>query len=327
MTHLRHLLWSVTIALVVALSLAPAAEAQSVAKTQFIQAKKRYEKGEYQDALTMFRYAWEHSKSPNARLYIGRCLHKLGQVKEAYDEFRGALDDAAEKAAADKKYVKTRDAAAAELALMETQIGRVMVVLDDGVPEATVTLNGAAFPKERLGTPVTVLPGQQRLVASAEGKDDVVRDLTVGGGKLEAVALFFEHEAACPTGPSKKGPRGETADQGQGMSTLQLIGAITLGVGVAGLGVGAATRAAASAKFSTLEQTCGDLRCTDPAYGDVVDSGKTFELLSYITLGAGGGLALIGGALLLFGGDEAPTEGAGLVPLPGGGLFTYRAAF
>ncbi|MBW2455074.1 MAG: CDC27 family protein [Deltaproteobacteria bacterium] len=324
MTHLRHVLWSLIVALVLALTVAPAAEAQSVAKTQFVQAKKRYEKGEYEDALTLFRYAWEHSKSPNARLYIGRCLHKLGNVKEAYDEFRGALDDAAEKAATDEKYVKTRDAAAAELALMETQIGRVMVVLDDAVPEATVTLNGAPFPKDRLGAPVTVLPGQQRLVASAEGKDDVVREVNVGGGKLEAVALFFEHQAACPTGPTQE-PTGKTADQG--MSTLQLIGAITLGVGVAGLGVGAATGAAASAKFGSLEQTCGDIRCTDPAYADVVDSGKTFELVSYISLGAGGGLALIGGALLLLGGDEAPTEGAGLVPLPGGGLLTYRAAF
>ncbi len=324
MTHFRHLLWSLTIPLVVALTLAPAAEAQSVAKTQFVQAKKRYEKEEYQDALTMFRYAWEHSKSPNARLYIGRCLHELGNVKEAYDEFRGALDDAAEKAATDEKYVKTRDAAAAELALMETQIGRVMVVLDDAVPEATVTLNGKPFAKDMLGTPVTVIPGQQRLVASAEGKDDVVREVQVGGGKLEAVALFFTHTAACPAGPVQPS-QDKTADQG--LSTLQIIGAITLGVGVAGLGVGGATGAAARAKFGSLEQTCGDIRCTDPAYADVVDSGKTFELLSYITLGAGGGLALIGGGLLLFGSDDEPTESAGLVPLPGGELFTYRAAF
>ena len=328
MRNLRHFLIALAAVLAVALSLAPISEAQSVAKTQFVQAKKRYDKGDYQEALTMFQYAWEHSHSPNARLYIGRCFQQLGNLRAAYDEFRGALNDAAAKAESNKKYVATRDAAAAELALMESQIGRLMVVLDDTVPDAQITLNGEPFPKISLGSIVTVLPGPQRLVASAEGKDDVVRAVNVGGGKLVSVALWFEHEADCPTaGPVNGAPTPKTEEGG--MTTLQVVGAISLGVGLAGLGVGAATGAAARAKFGSLEQTCGDLRCTDPEYADVVDSGKTFELVSYITLGAGAGLALIGGALLLFGGDEdaSTTEGAGLIPLPGGGLLTYRAAF
>jgi hypothetical protein len=325
MRHFRHWLIALTVALAVVLSLAPVTEAQSVAKTQFVQAKKRYDKGDYQEALTMFQYAWEHSHSPNARLYIARCFQKLGNIKAAYNEFRGALNDAAEKAAADEKYVATRDAAAAELALMETQIGRLMVVLDDSVPDAKVTINGDGFPKVSLGSIVTVLPGPQHLVATAEGREDVVRDVNVGGGKLVSVALWFKHKADCPNAPPPPPPIETTAG---GMSTLQLIGAISLGVGVAGLGVGAATGAAARAKFGSLEQTCGDLRCTEPEVADVVDSGKKLELVSYITLGTGGGLALIGGALLLFGGDDgAPTEGAGLIPLPGGGLLTYGAAF
>ncbi len=325
MRHCRHLLIALIAVLAVVLSLAPVTEAQSVAKTQFVQAKKRYDKGDYQDALTLFQYAWEQSHSPNARLYIARCFQKLGNVKAAYDEFRGALNDAAGMAASDKKYVATRDAAAAELALMETQIGRLMVVLDDSVPGAKVTINGDSFPAVSLGSIVTVLPGPQHLVASAEGKQDVVRDVNVGGGKLVSVALWFEHVSDCPPPPPPPPP---TEATGGGMSTLQLIGAISLGVGVAGLGVGAATGAAARAKFGSLEQTCGDLRCTDPEYADVVDSGKTFELVSYISLGAGGGLALLGGALLLFGGDDdAATEGARLIPLPGGGLLSYGAAF
>ena len=93
------------------------------------------------------------------------------------------------------------------------------------------------------------------------------------------------------------------------------------------MGMSAVFGAAAASKYGSLDQVCGGERCTDPAYADVVDSGKAWELASYITLGAGAGVALIGGAFVLFGGRSGSSEQARLVPLPGGGLVTYQAAF
>ena len=79
-------------------ALPSAAFAQStVAVTQFKEAKKLYEEEKYEDALQLFQLAWEHSHSPNARLFIARCFKKLGKNKPAYDEFRGTLRDATER--------------------------------------------------------------------------------------------------------------------------------------------------------------------------------------------------------------------------------------
>jgi hypothetical protein len=92
---------------------------------------------------------------------------------------------------------------------------------------------------------------------------------------------------------------------------------------------GAASGAAAASKFSALDSACGDQPCPDPVFNDIVDSGKTFELMAYIGLGAGAAAMITGGALLLFAGDDGSgaDTAAGFAPLPGGGFATYRTSF
>lgn len=312
-----------TISLVVIALLAlaihsPPALAQStVAVTQFKEAKKLYDEGKYEDALQLFQLAWEHSHSPNARLYIARSFKELGKIKPAYDEFRGTLRDATERIAEDPKYEGTQSAAAAELVLLEPKIGHLIVSLDPGdAKDPKVTLNGEPFPSVSWGSVVTMLPGKMTIVASAPGKQDVVREVDLAGGKTEAVALYFPPDPK----PGASQPAPVPVEESE-MSTLQLVGLITGAVGVATLLAGAGTGVATASKFAAVETACGDGPCTDARFNDVIDSGKTLEVVTYILLGVGGAAAITG-TVLWFVGDESaaeePAASAFVTPLPGG---------
>ncbi len=311
---------STMLALCLALA-APAARAQGVAKTQFRDAKEAYDAGDYEQAMQLFQVAWEYSHSPNARLYIARCFIKLGNLIAAADELRGTMRDADEKTTEDPKYASTRDAAAAELVLLEQKIGYLIVTVDDAVANVRVRMNDKPLATVQIGERLTVLPGTVELVASAEGRPDVTRTVEVKPGRTEAVALFFPRPAAAgdPAGPATA-----PASPDDGLSAVQWLGVAVVGIGVGGLVTAAASGATAGAKFSTLEQACGDAPCSD-SFHEVIDSGKTWELVAYISGGAGLAAVLGGTAMIVFGGDAE--EQAAFVPLPGGGLATYRISF
>jgi hypothetical protein len=86
----------------------------------------------------------------------------------------------------------------------------------------------------------------------------------------------------------------------------QTLGFVVGGLGVASLAVGLGTGLAAGSDFSSLEEDCGGVRCTDPAKADVVDRGQALETASTVTLIVGGVLTAGGAALVtvgLLGGD------------------------
>jgi hypothetical protein len=297
----------------------------TVAKTQFTAAKKLYDDGKYPEALQLFQLAWDYSHSPNARLYVAKCFLKLDNAIAAYDEFRGTIRDAGEKIASDPDYQLAQNAAAAELVLLEPRIGKLVVTLDaTGVEGAEVTLNGEAFATVNLGETVTVAPGKYEIVAKAKGRDPITRSETVEGGKTVSVALSFPQQVGAP--PPR--PIEKPVEADAGLSTLQIVGIATLGLGVGSLLAAGATGVAAKSKFDTLEDACGDVPC-DARFNDTIDSGETLELVSFILLGAGGALVIGGGAMWIFGGDDTtePAAAATLVPLPGGAAFTATGSF
>ncbi len=86
---------------------------------KFKQAQKKFEKKDYAAALELAQAALETTGSPNARLYVARCLRELGRLDEAHEEMQRTHREALEAAKKDAKYEATRDSAAAELALLD----------------------------------------------------------------------------------------------------------------------------------------------------------------------------------------------------------------
>ena len=112
-----------------------AAQGQTApAVDDFASARALFNAGKVAEALPLFRDVYARSSSPNARLYVARCLRKLGRNPEAYDEMEATLREATKRAETEPKYAQTRDSAAAELALLEPLVGKLIIAVADPRP-------------------------------------------------------------------------------------------------------------------------------------------------------------------------------------------------
>jgi hypothetical protein len=319
---------ALAIAAAIAFSAGPAA-AQVDAKTEFTDAQKLFDAGRQAEALPHFRAAFAASSSPNARLMIARCLVALGKTAEAYEEMATTTREAAARADTDPKYARTRDAAAAEMVMLERRIGKLVVALAEPGAGAAVTLDGAPLAADRLGVPVAVQPGKLTIEATHAGDKPVRREVTIGAGETKTVAIAFTSAAvaAAPitTAPKDAPPIDAAAPQHGG--GVRVAGFFVAGLGVAGMGAFAGAGLAAKSKFTSVEAACGGVRCTDPKYGSDIDSGKTLQTLANLGLGVGVA-GLVGGALMIaFGGATKAPVPATVEVGPTGIRLGYRGTF
>lgn len=284
---------------------------------KFKQAQKRYEEKDYAAALELARAAVDATGSPNARLYVARALRELGQLPEAHAEMDRTLRDARDAAKNDPKYGATRDAAAAELALLDQRVGKVIVALADPPPGVKVSLNGRALAATEVGQPIAVNPGSVVASATGEGASPVEKSVEVAAGQTQTITLVFR-ETPGTAAPPPETARPKQAEQPKKQKkNLRTWGFVAAGVGVVGLSVFAVAGSMANSKYSELEDKCGSRRCSDPKYADTVDSGKRLDTIANVGLVAGGLGLLAGGALILFGGSSE--ESAAVVrPAVGG---------
>jgi hypothetical protein len=313
------------------------------AREHFDSAQKLFDQKKYEAALVLFRQAHAASKSPNARLMVARCLLALGRLAEAHDELTATVAEAASRAETEAKYAGARDAAAAELAPLEAKVGKLVLTFATPSPTARVTVNGAAVPAAKLGAPMAVLPGTVEIVAEGVGPDPIKRTETVAAGQTKTIVLGGAAQTAptatsvtppdgtataAPTATGTVPPAGTTTPATTG-GGVRVAGFVVAGIGVAGAVLFGVSAAMAQSKHDQLVTECGGARCTDPKYGDVVDSGRTFDLLANIGLGAGiAGLAA-GTAMIIFGGPKK-AEGAGTATIqitPGGVGIRYEGSF
>lgn len=300
---------------------APSVARADEAAEKFQRALELFDEGRCDEALPLFESAFAATESPNARLYVARCLAQLGRLPEAYRAMKGTVDVAREKAADDDRYVKTRDAAAAELAELEPRVGKLVVALTEAPEGATIEVDGAVLAEADRGVPFPVDPGAHEVVARAPGKQTVTREIEIAAGETKTVALLLPDAAV---------DEPVAVDEGSGGPTLSgvQIGGIVVGVlGLGGLATFAATGSMAKSRFDRLAEECGGVRCTDPIYADVVDEGKTLQTVANVTAVVGGVLLAGGVAMIVFGGEGGEEVSAGVAPLPGGGAGSLRVTF
>lgn len=140
------------------------------ARLAFDAGRALFDAGRYAEALPLLQQAYLASRSPNAHLLIARCLRETGKLAEAYEEMSATSREASARAESDPRYVPTRDAAAAELVLLERRVGRLVVALEDVLSEWSVNLDGVPLPAERRGVVVAVSAGVH-VVEAQRAKD------------------------------------------------------------------------------------------------------------------------------------------------------------
>jgi len=285
----------------------------SSTKEQFAAAQKQFDEKDYAGALTAFRKLLAESSSPNARLYVARCLRELGNLVEAYDEMSATLKEATTRADSEPKYVPTRDAAAAELALIEPRVGKIVIALAQAPSDAEVALNGKPLAADRVGIPVPVEPGTIHVTAKASGgKASTRQDVVIKPGETKTVALTLSEDVSPEPTQAAPAPTSTQPDSTPRGGAVRTLGYVTAGVGVIGLGVFAFAALSADSKFDTVKSECGNVRCTDKKYESTIDSGKTLDMVANIGL-VGGIVGLTAGTtMIIFGGPRESHAKAGL---------------
>lgn len=307
---------------------APAKPAKDPVVELFQSANKLFGEKKYDAALLLFREAYEKSQSPNAHLMIGKCLLAQGKLTEGYDELSATLREAGKRAETEAKYAETRDAAAAELAPLEAKIGKLMITVVKATPSTRVLVNNVEIGQDKLGAPITVMPGSIEIVAEGLTDGKVTKTEDVKGGETKAVVLTAEVAKPTSNGTTPTTPTTTNPDEMTG-GGVRKAGFAVLGVGVVGMGLFAVGGIQSNAKFATLEKECGSTRCTDPKYADVVDSGKTMDLLANVGLGIGVAGIVAGTVMVIVGGPKPKpkTTEASVFVSPGQTMLSVRHVF
>ncbi|HEY3594407.1 MAG TPA: hypothetical protein VGL13_11055 [Polyangiaceae bacterium] len=292
----------------------PPATADDAAKTKFAAALKLYNASQYDQALALFRELAGSTSSPNARLYIGLCLEQLGRTIEAYNELARTAKEASLRP--ESKYDRTREAALAELSVLDARVGKVVVAVLEATPGATVVADGRKLDEREVGVPLVLEPGTHRVEATAPGRPSVIRDVRVEGGETRTVAMSLGAIDAARPSPERT----------SGTPLVRVFGYGFSGIAVAGFSMFAIGGLWARSKFGSLEDACGGGPCRDPRYQSDVDEGKALQSVANLGLAMG----VIGGALgatFLLLGTKDDRAVVAAEPRQGGAAVHYRLRF
>ncbi len=248
-------------------------------------------------ALPIFREVHAETKSPNARLYIARCLDQSGDVVGAYEQMRATVVDASALAEDQPKYAETRDAAASELSVFELKVGMVVVAVADP-PSDTVARIGKR--ELALGQPTAVAPGDLVVIVSAPGFEPVQRSASVKAGATTTIALTLTDK-----------PSDEEAvpDDTGGFGAVRGAGIAVAGLGAVGVVVFAILGAQAKSEFDELNAKCAGTTCPDED-AERISDGRTLTTVANVSLVIGAVALLAGTTMIIFGGpgEDDPTN-------------------
>ncbi len=326
-------------ALTAALSLATRATAASppaapTTQKMFTEGQRLFDAGKSAEAAALFRKLYETTRSPNAHFMLARSLIALDRLPEAYEEMSVALREATDATPTDPtRYETTRDAAAAQFALLDRKLGKIIVILVSPDAAATITLAGSPLPVGKLGVPVAVMPGMVTVEKTTPSSPPVRVEVTIAAGETKTIPLSAE-KSAIRAEPERPVPGPATAPAPMHESHVRTSGFVVGGVGVGGLIVGVVTGIGALSKLSRLENECGGGRCADLAYASVVDDGKRLQTITNIALTAGAAVTVVGGLMIALGGRpvagrKPPTQklAAGAAPTWGGAALWIAYTF
>jgi hypothetical protein len=274
----------------------------------------------FAEALPIFEEVAIAIESPNAQLYVGRCLRELGRHAEAYDALTLAVRWATARASTEAKYGDTLDAAASERAALEPKIALVTIVVARPPEGLMIALQGRPVDVEQLGQPIAVMPGTHSVEARAMGHDNWARSVSVSAGDTETVTIQLDVTAQDPGGPVAP----EQSEIESSGGELRVVGYVVAGLGVAGWITFVAAGVSADNKYDDLFDECGGTRCTDSAKESDVDGGRTLDTIANVGLVIGIVGTVAGAGLIIFGGPSETSE-ARLDLGPGG--ITLRGHF
>lgn len=274
--------------------------------------------GDFDTAADRFERANDLVPAPSFLVLLARARVGQGRLVEAYEIYRTIIREGVQP---DKPEAFKRALADAkqEVKAVEPRLAWVAVNVVGARPEQVeVTLNGSVIPSAALGAQRPVDPGVLRVEARADGyrPTEAVVELTEGQHLPPIELRMVELPKPPPMVAIQREQPIMTADGGEPSFISQnSLGYIALGLGGAGLAVGAVTGIIAINRRQELD----DIPCIeevrdvcyavdDPATVNAAiaarDDLETFATAATISFVAGGALALAGVLLLATSPDD-----------------------
>jgi len=305
----------------------PSEGGAAAAESLFQEARKLMDAKRFAEACPKLAASHKLAPAVGTLLNLADCYERNGQLASAWVRFHEAIALAQRLGRPDREKTATDRADKLEPRLIKLTIkGR-----ESGLE---VKLDGNVLDAAALGTPVPVDPGKHTIDASAKGKKpfNTVIDVTdrARTPSVDIPSLEMENEAKGTSPPPAESPR-PSDDGKRAGSTQRILGIAGMGLGGAGVILGAVFGLRTSSKWSEAK----DQHCTGTQTGiecdrtgvELATDAKNAGTISTISFIAGG-VFLAGGAVLFLTAPSGPKKrdatvglGFGLGSVSLGGTF------
>lgn len=289
----------------------------STARELAKQGLQAYDAGRYDEAVEKLSKAYQVVHVPTLAVNEARALVKVGKLVAASELYLEATRIPKERSWQSTQEDAQRDAEKERIELLP-RIPRLKINIKGAGPnDVNVSIDGAAVPQALLDTEQLVDPGQ-RQIEGLRGTDSVKQVVSMKESEHAQVTLVFAKAGAAATTSVASVPnQPKKTDQSSAVipptapsipvdhqkgGSQAVLGWVSVGLGGAGLVVGAVSGLLASSKRSSLldSKTCSadGLHCS-PGQSSDVNAYNSLRTVSTVGFIAGGVLAAAGVTLLL----------------------------
>ena len=309
-------------ALLLVTSAAHAQSAAAASQQLFQDGAALLKAGKVHDACLKFAESEKLDPQLGTLLNLAACHEQEGKVASAWGEYTELAGVAGKKG--DKKRAAY---ATKKLAELDKQLPHLQLEVPAGTTELAV--DGVALGQAAWGSSLPTDPGQHEIAYWAPGKKRGVETVSLAKGEskvaklpalLEEPIVKFTHEPEPePTRPvvaSGPAPAATAPPAKQGGTPLRTAGFVVGGLGVVGLGLGAAFGVMALGSKGDVDTGCAGNQCSQAGL-DAASNARTQATISTIGIAAGGVCLAAGVTMVLLGGKRSEAHLA-LTPTPGG---------
>ncbi|AKT41843.1 tetratricopeptide repeat protein [Chondromyces crocatus] len=309
----RSLLFALSLAWLVSAPLSasaqvPFSEIQDVARAKAEEGLSLFAEGRWQEAYERFRIAEDLFHAPTLVLHMAHCQRELGRLLAARALYRKVAEEKPPEEAPDA-FHRAHEIATEHLKELDERIPRISIDVPGQSSDALLVLLDGGPVVALHPADIELDPGRHRIHAAARGVEPL--DMTLDVVERERRRVRLELKPIPPPPPPPPPPTPGSI----------VPGATVLGVGLAGLAVGAITGGLTLARMSEIREQCNGARCPDTIRGDA-DAIRPLAFASNVGF-AVGGVGLAAGIVLLIvrPGGSPPTSSLVVGPHGVGGRF------
>lgn len=304
-----------------------------------------FDQHRYDAAREKFLRAYRIAPVPKLAVWAARANEKLGHLVAAYELYLQALSfQPSDLWKADVQQQAQKDAED-EISKLQPRIPKLTIVIEGAkAGEVSVRVDDNQVPSDLLGVERLADPGQRQIVGK-HGDETVNQTVTLMEGEKKQVVLKFRNiqvpGVATPgvaAGTASTVPSSQATTQSNGIvprkttpeannplsnaqpaseqgtpraSTERTLGWVGVGVGAAGLALGATTGLIVALKYGYLNTNCLNRNCNGQHTTDV-NTYNTMRTLSTVGFIVGGVATAAGVTLLLTTPKEKPSARLGI---------------